>query len=299
MSESRSFRYHELDVFASGVLTGNPLAVVHDAADVDADTMLALTRWTNFSEATFLGAPTDSAADYAVRIFFPGGELPFAGHPTLGSCAAWLAAGGVPGNPDEIVQECPAGLIRIQRRVFDDGSTELAFAAPPLVRSGPVDSAERDRVIELFSLDPADVIDMQWADNGPGWMLVVLRSAEAVLGVSAPPVNDGGHADIGFVGLCGEHSAESAAGIDLEVRGFFPDQHGAFREDPVTGSLNASTAQVLLAAGLIEAPYVARQGTMIGSSGRISVSVGPDSTGAEQVWIGGTSPIVVEGTVTL
>ncbi|MDH4147413.1 MAG: PhzF family phenazine biosynthesis protein [Acidimicrobiia bacterium] len=280
-------RFTELDVFASGPFSGNPLAVVHDAAGIDADEMLRITRWLNLSETTFLVPPTDSGpegADYGVRIFYPAGELPFAGHPTLGSCAAWLAAGGRPKRADVIVQECGIGLVPIRR-----AGDRLAFAAPPLRRSGPVDAAERDRVTSLLGLDPATVLDACWGDNGPAWMIVRLVSAAAVLAVPVP-------ADLGGfeVGLVGAHPA----GADpqdpaVEVRAFFTNGAGMVCEDPVTGSLNASLALVMTELGVLRAPYVAAQGTAMGRDGRVHVDADADGT----LWIGGDSTVVVTGEI--
>ena len=276
-------RFSQVDVFASGGFGGNPVAVVHDADGIDDEDMHAFTAWTNLSETTFLLPPETPGADYRVRIFCPGRELPFAGHPTLGTCAAWLAAGGTPANADRIVQECGAGLVPIRR----DGQ-RLAFAAPPTIRSGPVEAAELDARLDALGLRREDLVDAAWIDNGPGWMGLLLPSAEAVLAV-APPAAPFPEFNVGLLGL-----HPPGADAALEVRGLFADAAGAVREDPVTGSLNASAAQWLLATGRLEAPYVARQGTALGRAGRVRVDVEGD-----EVWVGGDVTVTVEGTVAL
>lgn len=276
-------RFSQVDVFASGGFAGNPVAVVHDAVGIDSRRMHEVTAWTNLSEATFLLPPTDPRADYRIRIFCPGRELPFAGHPTLGSCAAWLAAGGSPRAPDRIVQECGAGLVTIR----SDGD-RLAFAAPPLVRSGPVDDDLLDRRLHALGLDRSEVIDAAWIDNGPGWMGVLLSSADAVLDVALPSGPHPGF-DVGLVGLHAP-GAEWA----VEVRGLFADAAGIVREDPVTGSLNASIAQWLIGNGRLSPPYVARQGTVIGRSGRVFVDADD-----HDLWIGGHTTVSVVGSIAL
>ena len=273
----------EIDVFASGPLTGNPLAVVHDGSGLDTAAMQRFASWTNFSETTFLVPPTEPGADYAVRIFTPGSELPFAGHPTLGSCHAWLEAGGTPSNPETIVQQCGVGLVTLRRTAGG-----LAFAAPPLIRSGPVDDAARDLVRRVLRLDDADIVDLAWIDNGPGWVGVLLSDAEAVLALEPDPVAAERY-DIGVAGL-----HDDGGPADLEVRAFFREG-AAPVEDPVTGSLNASVAQWLLGAGRLRAPFTARQGTAVGRDGRVSVEVDDDGT----IWVGGASTTVAVGTVHL
>ena len=270
-----------IDVFAVGALSGNPLAVVRGGDTLDTAQMQALTRWLGFSETTFLLPPTDPGADYAVRIFYPAGELPFAGHPTLGSAAAWLAAGGVPARGDVVVQKCGAGLIDVRI----DGAN-LAFRAPSLLREGPLNDAERAEAVRVAGVDPASVIAAVHADNGPGWRLLHLASAQAVL--DARPVATAiVPTDIGLVGAW-------PAGGDrqFEVRAFFTDANGRLTEDPVTGSLNASVAKHLLAAGHASAPgYVAGQGQCIGANGRIAVTIEADGA----IWIGGRTRIVTRG----
>lgn len=271
--------FHQVDVFASDEFSGNPVAVVHNADGITTEQMLQFTDWTNLSEATFVFPPTDDAADYRVRIFCPGRELPFAGHPTLGTCQAWLAAGGVP-KADVIVQECGAGLIPIRR----DGD-RLAFAAPPMTRTGPGDPGFVAERLRQLGLDASDIVDAAWIDNGPGWFGILLPSADAVLDLSLPTENIPGF----DVGLVGPYAHGECA---IEVRAFFADAAGTIREDPVTGSLNASAAQWLLSTGRIDAPYVASQGTQIGRGGRVYI----DEADGE-IWIGGRSDVSIAGTI--
>lgn len=274
-------RFHQVDVFASDGFSGNPVAVVHDAEGIDTDDMLRITSWTNLSEVTFLLPPTTDEADYRVRIFCPGRELPFAGHPTLGTCRAWLAGGGTPRKPDRIVQECGAGLIPIRR-----DAEQLAFAAPPLSRSGPVDPQLLADRLDQLGLRHDDIVDSAWVDNGPGWMAVLLPSVDAVLDVDVPGAMLPGF-DVGLVAAY-PPGGECA----LELRALFADAAGRIREDPVTGSLNAAVAQWLLAAGRLETPYVASQGTAIGRRGRIHVSESDSD-----IWIGGDTIVSIDGTI--
>jgi PhzF family phenazine biosynthesis protein len=275
---ARPFR--QVDVFTGTPYLGNPLAVVHDADGLTDEQMQRFASWTNLSETTFLVSPGAEEADYRVRIFTPVAELPFAGHPTLGSCHAWLEAGGQPRQRGVVIQECGAGLVTI--RVGEDGS---AFAAPPLVRSGPVEESVAERVVAMLGVGRAEIVDMRWADNGPGWIAVLLPSADAVLNVRPGP----GELD---VGIAGPYPPGGPA--DFEVRAFFPVE-GVTREDPVTGSFNASLAQWLLAAGLAHAPYLVRQGTILGRSGQVRIT--QDASG--QVWVGGSAVTCVAGTVEL
>jgi PhzF family phenazine biosynthesis protein len=275
---ARSFQ--QVDVFTSVPYTGNPVAVVLDAQGLTADQMQRFANWTNLSETTFVLPPSAPGADYQVRIFTPQAELPFAGHPTLGTCHAWLSVGGRSARSDEIVQECAAGLIRVRR-----GADGLAFAAPPLLRSGAVEESLVRRVADMLGLDRSDIIEAEWADNGPGWLAVLLRDAQAVLGVRPGPVDQ----SIGVVGAYPEGSPQA-----FEVRAFFPSQ-GTTGEDPVTGSLNASLAQWLLRTGRASAPYVASQGTALGRSGRVHVSSDPEGT----IWVGGGTVTCIAGQVEL
>lgn len=274
----RSFR--QVDVFSAEPLLGNPVAVVHEADGLSEEQMRAFARWTNLSETTFLLPPTDPAADYRVRIFTPSTELPFAGHPTLGTAHAWLEAGGEPAG-DGVVQECGVGLVRLRRY---DG--RLAFAAPDLLRSGPVEPGLAAEIVHALGLERDDVLDIAWADNGPGWVGVRLASAEVVLGlapdVSAMPVD---------VGVIGPYPDGSECAV--EVRAFCPHAAGV-TEDPVTGSLNASLAQ-WLAGGVLPASYVASQGTVLGRRGRVHI----DTDGTGTVWVGGDTLTTIDGTVAL
>jgi PhzF family phenazine biosynthesis protein len=272
-------RFSQVDVFTSVPYRGNPVAVVHDATGLDDDAMQRFAVWTNLSETTFLLPPTDRAADYRVRIFTPISELPFAGHPTLGTCHAWLESGGAARDPRMIVQECPAGLVRI--RLGDDGS--LAFEEPPLIRGGPVDEATLEAVCAELRIPRARVHDAQWADNGPGWVAVLLESAAEVLAIEPGIVTR----DIGAVGPYGP-GAEAA----FEVRAFFP-LNGATVEDPVTGSLNASVAGWLTRTGRARPPYLVTQGRRVGRDGRIRIEVDEAVT----LWIRGRSVTCVRGEV--
>jgi PhzF family phenazine biosynthesis protein len=269
-----------VDVFTATPYHGNPVAVVLDGEGLTTDQMQRFAHWMNLSETTFVLPPTDSAADYQVRIFTPVLELPFAGHPTLGTCHAWLETSGSSGQRDLIVQQCPAGLISIRR-----DSDRLAFAAPPLVRSGPVDESLVARLASLLRLERADIKDAQWVDNGPGWVAVMLADADAVLAVRPGPID----LDVGVIGPHPPGAAEA-----YEVRAFFPKDGGTV-EDPVTGSLNASLAQWLLGTGQARAPYVVSQGTALGRSGRVHIS--QDADGA--IWIGGRTVTCIAGEVEL
>ena len=274
-----SSQFRQVDVFTDTPYLGNALAVVLGADRLSDDQMRSFARWTNLSETTFVLAPRASGADYRVRIFTPTSELPFAGHPTLGTCHAWLEAGGRPAGADAIVQECDAGLITVRRT-----EAGLAFAAPPLVRSGPVEEPVAERVARGLGISRSDMVDIQWADNGPGWVAVLLASAEAVLAIQPGPLE----LDIGVAGPYPAGSPEA-----LEVRAFSPQISGM--EDPVTGSLNASLAQWLLGTGRVTAPYVASQGTAMGRRGRVHISQDGDG----QVWVGGGTVTCIDGTVRL
>ncbi|BBL78488.1 phenazine biosynthesis protein PhzF [Rubrobacter xylanophilus] len=269
-----------IDVFHDGPFSGNPLAVIFDAEGFTTQEMQRIARWLNLSETAFLLQPTTRDADYRVRIFTLERELPFAGHPTLGSCHAWLAAGGTPRSADEIVQECGAGLVRVRRR---EGL--LAFAAPPLVRSGPVDEPTLRTIETVLQLDRSRFVDVQWADNGPGWVAVLLESAEAVLTLE-PLRQFPTRVDIGVVG-----SYPPGSPVAFELRAFFSDHKGGVVEDPVTGSLNASAAQWLFASRRARAPFVASQGTRLGRAGRVYIDQDRDGT----VWVGGKTTTCFAG----
>ena len=265
--------FAQVDVFGRDPGTGNPVAVVLGADGMDDDAMAAFANWTNLAETTFLLAPTDPAADYRVRIFTTTRELPFAGHPTLGSAHAWLKAHG---DRDQLVQECPAGLIDLRRI---DG--RLAFRAPPLIRSGPLDDATLSAACELLGIDREEVVDHAWTDNGPGWATVLLADAERVLELAPVKSRD---LDLGVVGLHPDGTPE--------LRAFVSDALVA--EDPVTGSLNAGVAEWLLGSGRLHAPYVAHQGTALGRLGRVHVSQADGG-----LWIGGATRTLISGSVAL
>ena len=269
-------RYLELDVFATGPLTGNPLAVVVDAGGLTTEQMQAFARWTNLSETTFLLPPTTAAADYRVRIFTPREEYPFAGHPTLGSAAAWLVTGGTPRTPGTVVQECGAGLVGVRTT-----ADALAFAAPPPTRSGPLDDATLERILDTLGLTPNDVVDHAWGVNGPQWPMLHLASVDTLR--SLPP--DAG-VRVGLVGLAALTDAEPHA---YEVRALVEDG-----EDPVTGSLNAALAQWLRGRDLVPATYTVSQGRQVGRDGEVRVH--DDGT---DVWIGGRVTERVRGTLDL
>ena len=272
--------FTQLDVFTDTPLRGNPLAVVHDAQGLSDAQMQAFARWTNLSETTFLLPPTEPGADYRVRIFTPDRELPFAGHPTLGSCHAWLAAGGQAHSGDQVVQQCGVGRVRIRR----DGS-RLAFAAPPLRRSGPVEPEVIAQILRSLRIPPGAIRASNWVDNGPGWVAVMLASRDEVLALQPDFIAMRG-LELGVV------APWSGGDAQFEVRAFVPSL--GVPEDPVTGSLNAGLAQWLIGAGLAPERYVASQGTALGRNGRVFVDKRGDS-----VWIGGDSVVVVSGQVSL
>lgn len=272
-------RFSQVNVFSSEEYLGNPLAVVHDADGMGHDEMLRFARWTNLSETTFLVTPSDPRADYGLRIFTPGAELPFAGHPTIGSAHAWLEAGGEPRTEGEVVQECPAGLVRVRR------GERLAFEAPPVRREGPVTGEERERLLRALAVTDDQVVDARWIDNGPGWVGVLLPDAAAVLAVR-PDWSAFGDLEVGVVGPYPPGS-ECAA----EVRAFCPGL--GVVEDPVTGSLNASIGQ-WLAGDRLPSSYVASQGTVLGRRGRVHVERDGDS-----VWVGGAATTMIRGEVSL
>lgn len=269
-----------VDVFGSAAFAGNPLGVVHGADALSDAEMLRLTQWLGFSETTFLLPPTDPAADYRVRIFYPAGELPFAGHPTLGSCHAWLEAGGTPRRDGAIVQQCGIGLVEVRR----DGE-RLAFRAPALVRSGPLDEAELAEALRVSGASPEAVVEAVHVANGPKWQLLRLRSAEDVLAAEpaakAPAGTD--------VGLAGPHAPGGAT--DWELRAFFADALGRINEDPVTGSFNAGVAMHLFAGGLTQGSYVAGQGRCIAADGHIHCRMEADGS----VWVGGRVDTIASG----
>ncbi|OPF64651.1 PhzF family phenazine biosynthesis protein [Hydrogenophaga sp. H7] len=286
--------FKQVDVFTTTPYRGNPLAVVLDGSGLSTEQMQHFTNWTNLSECTFLLPPTPegaaAGADYRVRIFCPGRELPFAGHPTLGSCQAWLEAGGVP-RGEHVVQECGVGLVKLRR----DGN-RLAFAAPPLIKSGPLDEADVTLIARGLGVAREDITAHAWCDNGPNWRGVMLRSAEQVLALK-PDTTVLAGLDIGVVGPRGKVGVvgpQDAGDTQFEVRAFFPGNNG-LAEDPVTGSLNAALAQWLIGAGLAPDRYVAAQGTALAREGRVHIERAADGT----VWVGGASVTCIAGTVQL
>ena len=275
-----AFRFNQVNVFSTDPLGGNPLAVVHAAEALDAARMAAFARWTNLSETTFLLPASDPRADYRVRIFTPAGELPFAGHPTLGTCHAWLAAGGKPRAPGVIVQQCDAGLIRIRR----DGA-RLAFAAPPRRRTGAVEAGVLADIATALGIARSDIIHHQWVDTGPGWCAVMLGSARQVLALEP----DWNLLKRFALGVVGPYDPGHAAAF--EVRAFID---GGGPEDPVTGSLNAGIAEWLMREGLAPQAYVASQGTALGRAGRVYLR----KEGAD-IWVGGDVVDVIRGELSL
>lgn len=273
--------FSQVDVFTDEFTKGNALAVVHDAEGLTTEEMAAFANWTNLAETTFLLPPRDPAADYRVRIFTVSRELPFAGHPTLGSACAWLAAGHTPRDPGRLVQECGAGLVEVRR----DGS-RLAFAAPPLVRGGPVE--DHAALAAALAITPDEIAGAQWADNGPGWVAVLLHSAEAVLALRPDFTRFGEYTGVGVVGP--HRDGGDAA---FEVRAFI-DEGSRYEEDPVTGSVNAAIAQWLIPAGIAQPRYVAAQGTRFGRRGRIHL----EQTGG-RIWVGGNTIVGITGQVAL
>jgi PhzF family phenazine biosynthesis protein len=280
-------RFSQVDVFSAEPLLGNPVAVVHGADGLDEDRMARFARWTNLSETTFLLEPTRAGADYRLRIFTPSGELPFAGHPTLGSAHAWLEAGGVPAGPDEVVQECAVGLVRLRRGPSTgDRGGRLAFAAPPLHRSGEVSSEDRARLARALRIDESEIVDCRWTDNGPGWVSALLKDAYAVLALR-PDASAFGDLRIGVVGPYPDGATDAA----VEVRAFVPSM--GIGEDPVTGSLNAGIGQ-WLAGDRLPSSYVSSQGTALGRRGRVHVDLE-----GESLWVGGDTSTTVHGHVDL
>jgi PhzF family phenazine biosynthesis protein len=302
--------FKQVDVFTAQPYFGNPLAVVLDGTGLDDEAMQRFARWTNLSETTFLLPPSDPAADYRVRIFTPGGELPFAGHPTLGSCHAWLQAGGTPKRKDFIVQECKVGLINIRR----DGARQ-AFAAPALRRSAP-SPVVLAQVAAALGLKAQHILAAQLLDNGPVWLGLLLDSAETVLQIEPDHLALKKHGV--KVGVAGAYRAPDAAVLiarknrearafagsapavaaesvaaDFEIRAFAAPM--GIEEDPVTGSLNASLAQWLIAEGHAPERYLASQGVCLGRAGQVHI----ERDAAGQVWVGGQSVTCIEGSVTL
>ena len=280
MSDARPRRFAQVDVFAASPYRGNPVAVVLDADGIADSDMAAFARWTNLSETTFVLQPTTDDADYRLRIFTPGGELPFAGHPTLGSAHAWLEAGGQPRSKERVVQECAAGLVDLRHTAGG-----LAFKAPAGVRSGPIETELLARIAAALHLDGDRIVAHQWVDNGPGWAAVQLATADEVLAIEADFSSD---SDL-MVGVIGAHPHESG----FEVRGFAPRM--GITEDPVTGSLNAGLAQWLQREGRTPPSYTNTQGARVGRAGMIAIET--DDEG--DIWVGGASTTCIRGDVVI
>lgn len=277
-------RFRQVDAFGEDPGTGNPVAVILDAEGLDDETMRRFSVWSNLSECTFVLPPNEPGAAYRVRIFSLNTELPFAGHPTLGTAQAWLHAGGVPATPGIVIQECGAGLVPV--RVEAD---RIAFTAPPRLRSGPVDPGLLAVVIEILGVERERVLDAEWLDNGPGWVGVLLDHADTVLKLHPDAAAYPGRWDIGVIGAC-DVGSETA----FELRAFFTEGDGPLLEDPVTGSLNAAAAEWLIATRRASAPYVAAHVTALGRRGRIHVSVEDHA-----VWVGGRAEVVLSGVALL
>ena len=310
LRQAQDRRFKQLDVFTATPYFGNPLAVVLDGSGLDDAAMQRFAAWTNLSETTFIQPPEDAAADYRVRIFTPAGELPFAGHPTLGSCHAWLQAGGQPKDASLIVQECKAALVKIRREA---GSSRLAFAAPPLKSSTP-DPALLAQIAAALEVQATQILAARLLDNGPVWLGLLLDSPETVLqlapnhlalknlgikvGVAGIyPVDDAppliGRANREARAFDQTPTTEAVATPQLEVRGFAVAS--GITEDPVTGSLNASLAQWLIADGVLPQTYLASQGVCMGRAGQVYLE--RDAQG--QVWVGGDSVTCIDGSVRL
>lgn len=278
---SRSRPYAQVDVFAGEPYRGNPVAVLLDAEGIDDETMRHIARWTNLSETTFVLPPTTEQADYRLRILTPNGELPFAGHPTLGSARAWLEQGGTPRAAGRIVQECEAGLVEV-RHVGD----LLSFVAPPLRRTGPLEEAYLERLLAAYRIDREQVVDHQWVDNGPGWAVIRLASAAEVLALE-PDFSTFPDAMVGAVGAYPAGSAYA-----FELRSFAPGMN--VFEDPVCGSMNASVAQWLIGTGQAPQSYTVSQGSKLGRAGEILITAEGDT-----VWVGGATTVCFRGTATV
>lgn len=287
MSQASSDRpFKQVDVFTASAYRGNPLAVVLEGSGLDDAAMQRFARWTNLSETTFLLPPTHADADYRVRIFTPGGELPFAGHPTLGSCHAWLEDGGTPKRDDVVVQECQVGLVRIRRE-----PPRLAFAAPPLKLSAPA-PALLAKVTAALGLEAKQVLAAQLLDNGPVWLGLLLDHPQTVLGLRP---DHGALKALGQkVGVAARYPAASdPAAPALEVRAFAAPI--GIEEDPVTGSLNASLAHWLIAGGHMPPAYLAAQGSCLDRAGRVHIA----QDAAQTIWVGGESVTCISGKVRL
>jgi PhzF family phenazine biosynthesis protein len=283
--------FAQVDVFTDVAYRGNPLAVVIDGDGIDDEAMQRFANWTNLSETTFILPPTDARADYRVRIFTTDRELPFAGHPTLGTCHAWLEAGGVPRGAN-VVQECGVGLVTIRRE-----GRRLAFAAPPRRRDGPLPEAEVGVIAKGLGVRRDEIVHHAWCDNGPEWRGIMLASADRVLALKPDaetlrPIGLGIGVVGPKVGVIGPTGVVDRDAPAFEVRAFIAGPNGV-AEDPVTGSLNAAVGQWLTGAGLAPDRYVASQGTALGRAGRVHVQRDDDG----QVWVGGDVVTCISGTV--
>lgn len=276
---THSIPFTQVDVFSEQPYGGNPLAVMLDGTGLSDESMHRIARWTNLSETSFIFPPTDPRADYKLRIFTPGGEVPFAGHPTLGSAHAWLEHGGKAHNADTVIQECAAGLITIRQH-----GKHLSFAAPNMIRTGALEQEYLDALIADMGIKSSQVVAHQWVDNGPGWAVIQLNSAQEVLDLH-PEFTRVPQAMVGAIGAYPDHSP-----CAFELRTFAPGV--GVSEDPVCGSMNASVAQWLIASGEASAPYVVSQGTCLGRTGRIDIT--SDSDGI--VWVGGNTASMFTGT---
>lgn len=275
---SHNYRFAQVDVFSSQPYRGNPVAVILDAEDISPATMQTIAQWTNLSETTFLLPPTTEEADYRLRIFTPTGELPFAGHPTLGSARAWLDHGGSPRTEGRVVQECGAGLVQLR-----NNDELLSFAAPPMIRTGPIEEDYLAQLITAYGITPEQVVNHQWVDNGPGWAVVQLATADEVLSLE-PDFTHLPKAMVGAVGAYPEGSPHA-----FELRAFAPAVN--VPEDPVCGSMNASVAQWLTSTGQAPQHYTVSQGSRLRRAGEISITV-EDNT----VWVGGATTTLFRGT---
>ena len=276
--------YKTVDVFTQEAFSGNPLAVIFDADGLSTEEMQHITRWMNLSESVFLQKPSHPDADYKVRIFTLTGELPFAGHPTIGSCHAWLENGGKQKDHNFIIQECGAGLIKINKE-----DSMLSFAAPPITRSGEVSDSDLKMACRILGIARSDIKASNWIDNGPGWMGILLQSAEQVLNLKPKP-NPQDHFDLGVIGAYPENSESQ-----FELRALFNNQNGTLVEDPVTGSLNASAAQWLMNSGYAPNSYIASQGTCMQRKGQVYLSKDNEA----MVWVGGQACTRVDGVIHL
>jgi len=277
----KKYAFHQLDVFSNEPLFGNPLAVVHEANDLSESQMVQFANWTNLSESTFLLNPTNELADYKLRIFTPSSELAFAGHPTLGSCYAWLNKGGVPKNKDIIIQECGVGLIKIRRN-----GERLSFLAPKLLKTGPLDQTTLNTISKGIGIPVEDIAHHQWVDNGAGWCAVMLKTASQVLAIK-PNVE---YLKTLKLGVIGPHPTDHEH--DFEVRAFVIPF--GIHEDPVTGSLNAGIATWLINSGLSKDSYSVSQGTALGRKGKIYIEAINN-----EIWVGGEVVNCIEGEVRL